>query len=384
MRIQSRVLTGFMAAYAPLVVTAGIVIFKAEHVAVWAAVVMALSMLASAGALFWILGSFGSLTELRERMERFAGGDFKSRVSVDEGDAFADMGNAFNRMVEKLGAQLSTAKNSAEKLVQSVRKVADASQAFSQGSERQVESASEMAVCVESMAAGVRDVAEKAMSAAAQASDCIVRTRNGNESISRLMGEIGEVENAVAVIASSVEEFVKSTETITSMTRQVKDIADQTNLLALNAAIEAARAGEQGRGFAVVADEVRKLAEKSAQAAREIDQVTQLVGQQSGGVDATIEEGRMHLRSSLDSLEEVATVLGDANVAVVNEKDVISQIAETTKVQSQTSETIAHTIDQMAELARRNGETIQTANQAVAELQMYAESMQGALEQFKV
>jgi len=122
------------------------------------------------------------------------------------------------------------------------------------------------------------------------------KTHHGNETLSQFVDKVQTVESAMHSLNDSVREFVTNTKAISGLTATVKQIADQTNLLALNAAIEAARAGEHGRGFAVVADEVRTLATRSAEAAAEIDQVTSSIG-----------SGSIHVESELTkAIEQLA------------------------------------------------------------------------------
>jgi methyl-accepting chemotaxis protein len=187
----------------------------------------------------------------------------------------------------------------------------------------------------------------------------------------------------VREIADSVQKFVDSTIAINKMTREVKDIADQTNLLALNAAIEAARAGEQGRGFAVVADEVRKLAEKSAGSASEIDAITRALSQQSDAVQGSVQIGLAHLASSQESMEEVAKVLGEASGSVTRVGQGLDAIADATEEQRRVSSEVAGSIESIASMARENTNAVEQTTAAAQELERLAAQLQDLVGRFK-
>jgi len=182
-----------------------------------------------------------------------------------------------------------------------------------------------VAAAVEQLASSASEVADTAKIAADRAADSHKSSAAGNEAISGLVGNIDQLEVAVKEMASGVQKFVGFAGEINNLTSTVRDIAEQTNLLALNAAIEAARAGEAGRGFAVVADEVKKLARKTAEATGEIGHVTQTMNELSSQVGKSVEEGMGRLERSVSSIEQVAIMLGD-NASVVN--DVRTRVAE--------------------------------------------------------
>ena len=235
----------------------------------------------------------------------------------------------------------------------------------------------EITVSINSVAANteeVRKLSEKSLQ----------QTQQGNQDVNAMVAEIHSVQEAVNQIAGSVKEFVESTRAISGMTQQVKDIADQTNLLALNAAIEAARAGEQGRGFAVVADEVRKLAEKSAKSASEIDQVTNSLNQKSSLVNAAVQTGLSSLQTTQQQVERVSVVLTAAGEAVLQSSRGVSDIAISVNEQSMASTEIARNVEKIAQMSEESHAEVQSNNKEIVRLEGLAKGLQTAVSRFKV
>lgn len=185
--------------------------------------------------------------------------------------------------------------------------------------------------------------------------------QRSNIKMSSLIGEIATVESAVQHNAAAVREFVHSASAITALTQQVKNIADQTNLLALNAAIEAARAGEQGRGFAVVADEVRNLAVKSAHSTSEIDKVTVALAAGSDSVEQSINRGIASLKTIETFLEELAEVLVEAQSTVQQSKNGVTHISSAIHAQRDSGDTLCRTLESIAQLQNQQTTSINEA-----------------------
>jgi methyl-accepting chemotaxis protein len=202
--------------------------------------------------------------------------------------------------------------------------------------------------------------------------------------VQRLLDDIHGIEQALEQTSVAVSEFVHSARNIAGLTQDVKDIADQTNLLALNAAIEAARAGEQGRGFAVVADEVRKLAEKSAQSANEIEIVTRQLESGSQDVERKIEEGNARLSASSAMSEEVSTALAKAIAGVQTATHNVAHSATSIQEPRATIDSVATESEGLARLARDNADAVRQIRENAEQMNGYASHLQGTLEVFRV
>ena len=253
-----------------------------------------------------------------------------------------------------------------------------------QGTAEQSQVAGETVRVVEQVSASIDGVAGKAADVSGLARASMAQTQEGNVSLSRMIGQLSEVEEAVQDVVVTSKAFIESAAAITNMTREVKDIADQTNLLALNAAIEAARAGEQGRGFAVVADEVRKLAEKSAATASEIDAVTKTLGSKSDIVESSLQRGLDALAASQGNLEQVAMALGEANLTVAQTTEGMESITDSVREQSGASRSISQNIESMAQMAESNQAAVAELADEAGRLELLAQELEGALEHFKL
>ena len=231
---------------------------------------------------YLLLGAYLSMQDAMRRVidagQRIASGDLTARVALQTQDEYRDIGEAFDTVAQTLSGVIRRVQDSAGHLENASVSLAGTTRRISESSQAQSEATASVVHAVEQVNASVQRVADNACEAGELSASASSKTAEGNESLSSMIGELDLIEEAVTDIERNVDTFIANTRSIMEMTRQVKDIAEQTNMLALNAAIEAARAGEQGRGFAVVADEVRKLAEKSAKSAAQIDEVTRALG----------------------------------------------------------------------------------------------------------
>lgn len=311
-------------------------------------------------------------------------GDLTARIEVKTKDELGQIVAAFNKVMDKIQALVRQVKESAETVSQSAIQFSNSSAQVADSSMKQNKAAAASASAVHQMTVSIASVAESSEKVRSLSSLGKEHAHRGSERLTGLVSEIDRVESAVKEIAASVNQFVKSTDAISSMTRDVKDIADQTNLLALNAAIEAARAGEQGRGFAVVADEVRKLAEKSAASANEIDAVTRKIGEHSAAVEQAIKNGMQSLATSQEFLGGVSTTLLEAGESVANANQGVNDIVYSINEQKTASADIAKHVEQIAQIAEENNRIIQETSGAARHLEQSASDLKGAVGRFKV
>ncbi len=311
------------------------------------------------------------------------GGDLTKRVEVAGTDEVAQTAYAFNELISSFQHAVRQVLNEANAVSSASKELSSNARIVADGSGRQADAASAVAATMEEMTVSVASISENAQHVKETSRQSLDNTDAGGASLERLLGEIVHVRHAFNDITASVNEFVNSTVSITHMTKLVKALADQTNLLALNAAIEAARAGEQGRGFAVVADEVRKLAEMSTKAANDIDEVTKTLGLQSTVVEYSLEIGTKSLNTSQVHLDDLERIFSSARVSVVEASRGVDEIAGAVREQSAGSNDIARNIDEIARMVEENSNAISLTSTAALQLEQLAHNLQVAVGSFK-
>lgn len=356
------------------------------------------SMKIVSGLIILLLGTFSiylaytiisginrSMTELKNVMTKMAeDNDLTARAKIYGKGEVGQSAMAFNTLVAKLAEIIYQVGNDTNIVSGTAAKLATTSHQIESTSEHQSSAAAATAASVEQITVSINSVADNAADVRKLSELSLQKTEEGNRSVNSMIGEIRQIQDAVTSISQSVHEFVQSTHAISTMTQQVKDIADQTNLLALNAAIEAARAGEQGRGFAVVADEVRKLAEKSASTANQIDQVTSSLSGKSSQVDEVVKQGISALENIQAHIGQVSTLLEEAGDSVRRSTNGVIDIANSVKEQSAASTDIARHVEQIAQMSEETHAAIKNSTMDIMQLDSLAQELQKAVNRFEV
>ncbi len=327
----------------------------------------------------------GELRSFTRSMQDLAEGkgDLTARLPVHGRTELSEMAAAFNKFMQGLQDIVNTVKTNSQKVLQSASQLTQTYAQIGDSSRNQSEAVASTAAAVEEMTVSITSVAESAEHVRGLSNESLNRSRDGSSNLAELVRMLGQAQGAVEEIIGSVSALMENITAITGATQHVKDIAEQTNLLALNAAIEAARAGEQGRGFAVVADEVRKLAEKSSQYANEINAVTDELGHQSGTVETAIQKGKEALEVSGQFTGKVGEVLNKANDIVTETNAGVDDISNSMKEQTVASNEIARNVEQIAQMAEANDAAINRLAETVTQLEQLAGNLQNAVGRFQ-
>ena len=325
------------------------------------------------------------LGALEQTMEQIAtSGDLTRRAERSQNDEIGRMAGAFNAMMGQLQKLIGEVRTSSDRVASAAVQLSSSSSVLADVSEQQSSAVSGSAAAVEQLTVAIASVSETAGEVQNQARESVARTSAGSNKVSQLTGEIGRLQGNMANISAKVSEFMTSTHAITGMTQEVRDIADQTNLLALNAAIEAARAGEAGRGFAVVADEVRKLAEKSGKSAGAIDAVTHSIVTQSTAVQEAIAAGERAIAASSLLAAEVEDALLSSRDSVEHSTQGVTEITNSVGEQRVASTEIAQSMERIANMVEETSVTALNIRQASGELQQLSAGLLQSVAGFRV
>ncbi len=295
-----------------------------------------------------------------------------------------ELPKAFDRMQNRLREMIQQISQAANQLVVAVQQISGASQQLSGAMQEQSTSASVMAATIEELTVSIHHVSENANEAHEIASRSGQQSKDGAQVIEGTLTSMNGIARTVQHSSAQVAGLGQHSEHISSIISVIQGIADQTNLLALNAAIEAARAGEQGRGFAVVADEVRLLAQNTGKSTKEIAGMIEKI---QAGVRETVES----MRGGVQEVNDGVEMAGTAGQAIIEIRDssnkvlqVVDQISFALREQTAASQDVARNVERSAQMAEQNNMSVQELLKTSGGLQTLASSLQREVGKFQL
>ncbi len=311
-------------------------------------------------------------------------GDLTQRLNTSGNDEMSQLARAFNMFVDQIQSVIKEVDNSTQRVAAAASQLSSTTEQTTQVITRQTSETDHVATAINEMAATIHQVAQSALQAASTTREADSQAQDGKQNIHETAHTVSSLSDEVGRATEVIQQLETQAENISSVLDVIGGIAEQTNLLALNAAIEAARAGEQGRGFAVVADEVRTLASRTQESTHEIEQMIEQL--QAGAKQAVtvMENSRTSTQVTADKAMATQGALDTISASIQGVNDMITQIASAAEQQSSVAEEINRNVVNIVNLSNDTAQASEQTSQASAELNTLAEQLKLLVHRFKI
>jgi|GEM_PF-268389 len=347
--------------------------------------ILLISMAMVIGALVGFVMSksiVGPVRDILASLETLVTGDLSQRITVNRTDEFGKLGIAYNTATDNLAHMMGDIRTEANEVAELALEISNNSSRMTDGINEQRMQTSQVSAAVEEMSASVSEVAQSAQEASSVSDEAGEKASYGGSVVQGTIGGMNAISEQVNQSVISVSELGKKSEQVGEIAKVINDIADQTNLLALNAAIEAARAGEHGRGFAVVADEVRKLAERTAVATQEVAESVQAIKIDTQNAIILMESGKDSVHDGVQLAEQAGSALEEIVANAKNIAPMIQGIAAAATQQSAAANEISRSIERIDMVTNESAQGIGEVANSAETLTTKSVSLQQLVAQF--